>query len=199
MTKELNHLIIDLETLGFASDCVVLSLGATVFTFDTSRPNDYEQYILDGFYVKFDAREQADHWKRTMDDDTIEWWRTQPEDARAVTRPSADDVGLVDAMNQFNDWITKSGYDWKNSFVWSRGTYFDFPKLEHIYSQIGVKPGYNGWKIRDTKTYCDVLTGGNSGLYHPKKKPASFVHHHALHDAALDAYRLVELFQLHAA
>jgi len=195
---ELKHLIIDLETLGLASDCVVLSLGATVFTFETDRPNDYGQYVLDGFYVKFDARDQVARWKRTMDDDTIEWWRGQPEDARAVTRPSPVDVPLLEGMDQFNTWIRQSGYNWKDSFVWSRGTYFDFPKLEHIYKQIGIKPGYNGWKIRDTKTYCDVLTGGNSGVYRPKTTPTEFIKHHALHDAALDAYRLVELFQLHA-
>lgn len=193
---ELKHIIIDIETLGFASDCVVLSLGATVFTFETDRPNDYNQYVLDGFYAKFDAREQVTKYGRSMDDDTIEWWRKQPEDARTVTKPSPDDVSLLDGMDQLNSWIRASGYDWRNSFVWSRGTYFDFPKLEHIYNQIGVKPAYNGWKIRDTKTYCDVLTGGNSGLYHPKVTPAEFVHHHALHDAALDAYRCVELFQL---
>lgn len=193
---ELKHIIIDIETLGFASDCVVLSLGATAFTFETNRPNDYNQYVLDGFYCKFNPVEQLEVYKRTFDEDTIRWWKTQPEEARAVTRPSPDDVTLVEGMTKLNEWIKASGYNWKESFVWSRGTYFDFPKLEHIYNQIGIKPAYNGWKIRDTKTYCDVLTGGNSGLYHPKQTPAEFVHHHALHDAALDAYRVVELFQL---
>lgn len=194
---ELKHLILDIETLGVGDDCVILSLGATVFPFDNTIPNDYAKYVLDGFYCKFDAMEQIQTYRRTMDDGTIAWWKTQPEEARSVTRPSKDDVSLMDGMMDFNAWITRSGYSFKESFVWARGSYFDFPKLEHVYRQLDLAPGYNGWKIRDTKTYCDVLTGGTTGVYRPDVTPKEFVKHHALHDAALDAYRLVELFIKH--
>lgn len=192
---ELTHITIDIETLGFASDTVVLSIGAAAFTFDATRPNVYDDYVLNGFYAKLDASEQIGKYSRTMDDDTINWWKTQPEEARKVTRPSSEDLPMREALLRLNAWINASGYDYKNSFAWSRGTYFDYPKLEHMYKQVGLEPGYNGWKIRDTKTYFDVLQGTSHGLYNKKVLPKGFIHHDALHDAAVDAYRMVELFR----
>ena len=194
MTEPVN-IIIDLETLGLRENTVVLSLGAVAFKLVAGQINNYSKLVKDGFYCKFDAKEQLTVYKRTTTESTMQWWKGQSAEAKEVLKPTPIDWRMADGLNDFNSWLQKVGYDKKNSYVWSRGTYFDFPKLEHMYEQAGIECGYNGWKIRDTRTYIDILTGNDRGAYTPDGgNPAAFVHHNALHDAALDGYRMIEIF-----
>lgn len=189
------HLSIDTETLGLRENTVVLSLGVAAFQMKQGASNDFERYIERGFHVKFNVKDQLLNWKRTTDQSTIDWWKQQEPVAQKILKPSEEDVSMEEGLLLFNDWIKTSGYDWKKSYVWSRGTYFDFPKIEHMYFQSGVKCGFNTWKIRDTRTFIDILTGSENGAYEPRGGfPKSFVKHDALHDAAMDAYRMVEIF-----
>lgn len=189
------HLMIDTETLGIGPTAVVLSLGATVFELEPNTVNDFEKYVLDGFYVKFNAKEQVHTYRRKIDASTIEWWKGQSEEAKAVVRPSPDDVLMADGLRALNAWIKTTGYNWNKSYVWCRGNAFDFPKIETMYEGAEVPSGFNTWKIRDVRTYVDVLTGDEWGKYNPQNgTPPSWVAHNALHDAAMDAYRMVEIF-----
>lgn len=192
MSEELTHIVFDTETLGLYQDAVVLSIGATAFQFG-SKPN-YDKLVRDGFHVKFDVAEQFQKWGRKTTDSTMEWWKSASKEAREILKPTPQDMGMLEGLDALNTWIRNSGYNFKESFVWSRGTYFDFPKMEHMYMQVGISPGYNGWKIRDTRTFIDTLLGTNRGTYEPSNKPAGFIAHDALHDAAMDAYRLQDLF-----
>ncbi|WEM34342.1 exonuclease [Xanthomonas phage X1] len=193
------HLSIDTETLGMRENTVVLSIGVAAFQLVPGAKNDYDKIIRDGFHVKFNVKEQIVNYKRTTDQSTIDWWKTQEPAAQKILKPSEEDVDMASGLTMLNDWIKRSGYRWKDSFVWSRGTYFDFPKLEHMYLQAGVKCGFNTWKIRDTRTMIDVLTGSENGQYEPAGGfPRNFLKHDALHDAAMDAYRMVEIFNLAA-
>lgn len=193
MSEDLIHIVFDTETLGLYQDAIVLSIGAAVFKFDGKTP-DYDAIVRSGFHVKFNVDEQIRKYGRKTTESTLEWWKTASPEARAILKPTPQDMGMLEGLDQLNSWIRDSGYNFKESFVWSRGTYFDFPKMEHMYDQVGIRPAYNGWKIRDTRTFIDTLLGTNRGQYEPRNKPASFVMHDALHDAAMDAYRLQDLF-----
>jgi hypothetical protein len=189
------HLSIDTETLGLRENTVVLSIGCAAFRLVENGPNDYAKYIEGGFHVKFSVKDQLVNWKRSTDQSTIDWWKTQEPVAQKIIKPSDEDVDMESGLLLFNDWIKRSGYTWKTSYVWSRGTAFDFPKIEHMYYQTGVKCGFNTWRIRDTRTYIDVLAGADNGQYEPQGGfPRAFIKHDALHDAAMDAYRMVEIF-----
>lgn len=195
MSNEAFHLSIDTETLGMRENTVVLSIGCVAFQLVENGPNDYERYVRDGFHVKFSVKDQIVNHKRTTDQSTIDWWKQQEPEAQKILKPSDHDVDMATGLEMFNEWIGKSGYNWRKSYVWSRGTYFDFPKIEHMYVQTGIKCGFNTWKIRDTRTFIDILTGDESGQYEPKGGfPKSFIKHDALHDAAMDAYRMTEIF-----
>lgn len=193
MSDELIHIVVDTETLGLYQDAAVLSIGAVAFKFE-SPVTDYSDLIRTGFHVKFNMREQLEVYKRKITESTMEWWKDQSPDAKKILKPTPQDSSMADGLRAFNAWMKRVGYDYKNAFVWSRGTYFDFPKLEHMYMQSGVDCGYNGWKIRDVRTYIDVLLGTNNGKWDPQDKPRSFIAHDALHDAAMDAHRMQLLF-----
>ena len=191
------HLSIDTETLGMRENAVFLSLGAAAFQLVPGGSNDYDKLIRTGFHVKFSVKDQIVNYQRTTTQSTLDWWKQQEPAAQKILKPSDEDVDLASGLRMFNDWIKGCGYNWKTSYVWSRGTYFDFPKIEHAYDQTGVKCGFNTWKIRDTRTYIDILTGVDNGQYEPKGGfPRNFLKHDALHDAAMDAYRMVEIFNL---
>lgn len=191
----MKHLMIDCETLGVHADAVVLSIGACVFEFKGEVSESGYQKIIDtGIHIKFSVTEQM-KMGRAIEDDTMHWWRKQSAEAREILEPSDTDLSVLDGMLALNEWLKKSGYDYDRSFCWSRGTYFDFPKFYSMYNQVNVPAGYNGWKIRDTRTYIDVLTGGDRGVYKPKFQPKGFVAHNALHDAAFESIKLMEIYQ----
>lgn len=191
----LKHILLDVETLGIRENAVVLSLGAVSFRLEPGQRNDYDSYVLDGFYVKFDVKDQVRNYGRKIEEDTLNWWKRQGATAREVLKPSVDDVAMADGLAEFNAWIRDiDGFKFKDSYVWSRGTNFDFPKIESMYHQANIRSGFSTWKVRDVRTYIDILTGSDRGVYDVRETPNNFVAHHALHDAAMDAYRMVEIF-----
>jgi hypothetical protein len=191
---ELTHIVIDVETLGLYQDAIVLSLGAVGFQFDPDAHPNFDKLVSTGINIKFDIKDQM-RAGRAMTDSTVEWWKGQDEAAKAILRPSPEDRSMVDGLTEFADWVKNmKTYNYKESFVWSRGTYFDFPKVEHMYMQSNIPVPYNGWKIRDVRTFIDVLTGGSRGVYNLQHAPTGFVAHNSLHDAAMDACRMHELF-----
>lgn len=188
------HLFFDVETLGLYENAVVLSLACVPFYLNKITS---AVVLADrGFYVKFDADEQIKTFGRKTDKSTLEWWKKQSEDAKkiSVTRYTTDQ-SLRAGLTKLSDFIEQSEYDPKNSFVWSRGNYFDFPKIESLYREVGLPMPYNGWMIRDARTFFDLLgdTTGNGYVWY--NKPQSLVKHHALHDAAFDAWSMTKLYK----
>jgi hypothetical protein len=189
----ITHLNFDLETLGKKANSVILSMACIAFKFEDDTP--YSKYVLDGFYVKFNPLEQI-KMGRTVDRETVEWWKLQNDEARKVTQPSDDDVSVAEGLAMLREYINGTDYEWKTGYCWSRGNYFDFPMIEDIHDQLGAKLPFNTWKIRDIRTMIDVLTGDDRGRYELRGGvPKEYVPHHALHDTALDIMRMKEIFK----
>lgn len=185
------HLMFDLETLGVSEvDTAIISLAIVPFTFD--KVSSFQSLIDSGFYAKIDAKQQIGNGSK-FDPDTIRWWRSQPYEAQQHSFiESPDDITVEEAFSQAADFIKKSGYDFKNSFIWSRGTAFDFPKIEYRFKQIKRNP-VNYWKIRDVRTAIDCWTGSTNGQYELDVIPPH-IKHHCLHDCALDVLAMQEIF-----
>lgn len=193
----LTHLLFDTETLGKRENAVVTALACVPFRFEDN--TGYDDLVLNGFFVKFNVPEQLQDYKRTTCPDTLQWWREQSKEARQNSiLPSSNDVSLVEGLKQLTEFIKGTGYNYKKSYVWSRGNYFDFPKIEDLYRQAGLEVPFSTWKIRDSRTYIDILAGTDNGMYVLKNgTPKNFIHHHALHDAALDVSRMLEIYHDH--
>lgn len=191
----LTHLMFDIETLGVRERAVVTTLACVPFTLEDDKT--YKQHVKDGFFVKFDVKEQISKYARVTDPDTISWWKGQSNEAKKNSiLPSENDQTLADGCSALRRFIKGTDYDFKNSFIWSRGCYFDFPKIEDLYRDLGEKPPFNGFKIRDTRTMIDVLTGSLRGDYNLEGgTPDGFVHHHALHDCALEIAKMKEIYK----
>jgi len=66
------HGMIDLETLGVLPDTVVMTLGAVKFDpYSAAEPHSE-------LYLRLDVEEQTEAYSRSINDDTLAWWASQP-------------------------------------------------------------------------------------------------------------------------
>jgi hypothetical protein len=174
----------------------VLSLACVPFRIDENK--SFEEYVKDGFSVKFDKREQRDKYRRTVDKSTIDWWKKQSSEARAVYEDSDEDMTMEDGLIELSKYLHESEYrfDDRKSFVFCRGNYFDFPMIESMYQQIGKNLPFNTWAIRDIRTFVDVLTGSTDGYGKYKNlNIPGFIAHNCLHDTCADIIRMKTVYQ----
>lgn len=188
------HINFDTETLGLYENAVVTTLACCAFTFEDNI--SYDELVRSGFFTKFSSMEQLKVYHRDTTQSTIDWWKQQSEEAKVHSiKPGPKDVSLVTGLTRLTEYIKNSGYNWKKSYVWSRGNAFDLPKIESLYRNAEMDLPFNTFRVRDTRTMIDFTTGSDNGNYNLRDgEPKSFVKHHALHDTALDCARMIEIY-----
>lgn len=189
----MKHLGIDIETLAVTPHSVVLSVAAVGFDFEEAL--NFNDYKAVGLHLKLDPIEQIKSG-RTVDPETVKWWKKQGEKAAKILQPSSNDLKVGDALERIEKFIKTCGYDWRNSYIWTRGLNFDIPIIEDLFRQ-GNKPvPYNTWKTRDIRTYIDVLTGSTDGKYTVVDSLVeNFTAHSALDDICMDVIRMKEIYR----
>lgn len=192
----LTHLLFDTETLGTYPDAVVLSIACVPFVLEVH--TYFSELVAAGFYVKLNVQEQIKSYDRTVENGVVKWWKTQPKEVfDSMVRPSPEDVNLKEGLTLLNKFVSGiKGYEFNRSYVWSRGNNFDFPILKSLYNVAEMGIPYNDWRVRDVRTAIDIMAGTDNGQYQLRFGGDGFIAHNPLHDAAMDAARLNELFYL---
>lgn len=162
--------MLDLETMGKAAGCPVLSIGAVIFT--------PEQGAGEFFYRHLSLEEQMEKGLR-VDGSTILWWLNQSPEARQSIlggQMRADPVELV--LRDFATWCSLQGA----TAFWGNGSDFDLPILGAVYDLYGIKRPwpYNGGRCQRT---IFSLVGLKPGAFGTKNAMA----HDALADAMFQA------------
>lgn len=153
-----------------------------------------------GFKVKLSVEDQIKNFSRTIDLSVLEWWKKQDREVfDSTARPSKKDLSVKDAIVKLSKFIGNvEGFDSKKSYVWCRGPSFDFPIIKSLYNNAKLSVPYNEFKIRDVRTYIDILHGVDNGKYDLKECSVEFKAHDCLYDAAMDAARLNELYYINS-
>lgn len=167
-----NHIMIDFETLDVTPSSVVLSVGLTAFT---------DKEIVDTMYIVPNHQQQLD-LGRTISMDTLKWWMNQSEDAKKVF--SAPQVELLSAVDTVHEFLSKH----PNALLWSNGSNFDEPILNHLLSQANLKSPLKFWNSRCLRTYGAAV--GKSYSASREKSPT----HNALEDAIQQTQYLLNLW-----
>lgn len=165
----MQHVMIDLETLGTAVNAPVLAIGAVFFEPSTGE-------IGPKFYAGIDMGD-ACRWGRPSGD-TIKWWFEQKEEARKAA--VAGRQSSAEAFDRFRDWLAQGGLDIK---PWGNGASFDISILDYAFARITDKPApWKFWNVRDCRTIQELgrLVTDYSGV-------RQGTHHHALDDALFQA------------
>ena len=157
-------IMIDLETLATSPDAAILTIGAVKFD---PFGDDVNEPDCDKFYVKVDL-DSCDRIGLVTNDDTINWWAQQSQEAQDEAFSPDGRIDIVDAFNQLYKFC------WGAKRVWSHGAAFDIVICEHVFKKIGKAVPWNFWQARCTRTLFDI------GI-DPKRPPV--LKHHALEDA----------------
>ena len=179
----LQHISVDLETLGTANDACILSIGAAKFDPHTGE-------VGDTFYRVIDP--EALPGGGTLTASTVMWWMRQSQEARdAVFSADVERVNLAAALVDFSEWIgftedLPEGQEYPTVALWQRGNK-DQEWLESAYKGMGLKPPFGWWQWNDQRTLCrwvqtDVLRDGTA--------------HSALHDAVYQAKCVSAVFRI---
>jgi len=145
----MNHIMLDLETMGNRSTSAIIQIGAVQFdpvtgdiggTFE--RNIDLISSILKGC---------------TIDDNTMKWWANQSKEAqRALATPTP--ISLAASLHAFSYWIEEK-IKVKNPQVWGNGATFDNVIISHAYHQCGMK---RPWMYRDDRDVRTLVALGKA-------------------------------------
>lgn len=139
----MNHLMIDIETLGTAIGSAIANIGAVVFN---------EEKLLEEWECRIDLASCLKNGL-TFDPKTIQWWMEQSREAQRATFIDGIGVDIVVALSNLNGFIFNE--DVKR--VWSHGATFDIPMLVEAARRCnldGLLPHYAS--ARDTRTLYEL-------------------------------------------
>lgn len=154
--------MVDLETYAQTPDAAIMTIGA--IKFDRSETLPSLQHC-DTFYRRVTLKSNK-LMGRCIDENTLEWWGRQSENARYEVETSSDRVSLSTALSDFVEWFGIK------KCVWSHGSTFDCIIIENAMKSCGIQCPWRFWDIRDTRTLFDI-----AGV-----RLSRVNNHHALYD-----------------
>lgn len=188
---DLNHIMVDLETLGTVPGCSILSIGAVRFFPEQMR-------LGEEFYAVVLRESCTDHFLEE-DAGTIKWWEDKEPAAKAVLGHAEDPeiaLPLPMALVNLNTWMLGFG-GMRSIRVYGNGADFDNPILRVAQAAAKVDPfnskaGHFGGRCYRTLKSLDELFG--PAFAAPKlQRQGTF--HNALDDAKSQALHLMEIVQ----
>lgn len=216
MNFDVPHLALDIETLGRGERAVITALSAVIWNFNIDQDISYDDILKRTLYVKLDVLDQIKRFKRQTDQATIDWWKTQPKEVQEMSiKASAEDIKIDDALVQLREYLKDMNFDFKKSYIWTRGIAYDIPKIETIIEDVALSPIensfnknfddkttdqekklMNNFRARDIRTYSDLVGDTKNGKINLSKErqPVNFIEHHAKHDIALDVFKMMIMY-----
>lgn len=155
----MKDLMIDIETLSVKKNGAILSIGAVYFDRNTGK-------IGESFYARISKESALKHG--VSDEDTLNWWEKQSEEARnEAFGGNLDSYDVAISLCEFIKPETKP---------WGNGSTTDITMLENWFDSVGVKYPWDFWNIRDVRTIVDWFN------IDVKSFARDGVHHNALDD-----------------
>lgn len=162
-------IMIDLEALDVTPTATILTIGAQMF-------DPLGEGIPEGdhtsLYARVSLESQAD---RTIDDGTLAWWGTQPQESQDEVFNEEGRIPLTEMLERLYKMV------WQSKRVWANGPTYDMTILENAYKQVGMALPWKYHVVRDTRTVYS--------LWPDLPKPEAA--HHALDDC----WRQIALLQ----
>ncbi|ATC93486.1 3'-5' exonuclease [Pseudoalteromonas tunicata] len=167
----MNHVMLDLETMGQGSNAAIVAIGAVFFEPTTGE-------IGANFYWRVDLESAAKYGE--VDPSTIIWWLKQSDAARAEIT-SDDTLDLNCALSEFCEWIAQIEKT-NNRIVWGNGASFDNVILSNAFKAVEYKKPWEYCNDRDVRTVVEL--GRTLKGFDPKRDmPFEGTAHNALDDA----------------
>jgi hypothetical protein len=171
--KKMNHIMLDIETLGTDPSSVITSVGAVVFN---------ESKILARLDVHLPIQPQLDRG-RTITEGTILFWLKQSEEARQqLIKGQAKAVKVSEGLKEITAFF--KSHDIVG--VWGNGVGFDNVMLKDLYQTAKMPVPWAFWMDADYRTIKN-LWGENA----PVNRVGVF--HNGVDDAETQAVHLIAI------
>lgn len=178
----MNHLMIDLETMGNGPYAPIISIGAVFFDPNTGETGDVFQVNV--------SLESSMRFRARPDASTILWWMEQGEDARNSL--TTDTQELSASLCSLSDFIAKNSNQ-RFVQVWGNGASFDCVILRNSYALTGIQAPWQWWNDRDVRTIVEM--GKVIGIDPKRDMPFEGTRHSALDDAIHQAKYVSAIWQ----
>ncbi|MFS6936166.1 3'-5' exonuclease [Klebsiella oxytoca] len=180
----MNHLMVDLETMGNKPAAPIVTIGAVFFDPQTGD-------LGAEFYVAVNLASAMDQGA-TPDGDTILWWLKQSSEARAAICTD-DTKHIAEALSELSSFISRNSDNPRYLKVWGNGANFDNVILRSAYDRAGQTCPWQFWNDSDVRTM--VLLGKKLGFDPKRNMPFDGVAHNALADARHQAKYISAIWQ----
>ena len=170
----MNHVMLDLETMGTSSQAAIVAIGAIEFDPVTGK-------LGREFYRNVDLSDCIKHGLR-VDGRTVMWWLSQSDEARQALM-ATHPIPLRDALLQFDEFMQYVDVP----SVWGNGAGFDNVILSNAYETVGLKRPWSYKGDRDVRTM--TMLGEIIGIQHEDAA------HNALEDAKIQARYVSQVWQ----
>jgi len=173
----MDHVMVDLETLGTNQDSAFISIGACRFDPSTGKIGETFSKNID-----WDSALKG----RGVTGGTIKWWmRQSPEAQNKVCAPGEP---LKNVLVAFGSWFRAGGVERQ---IWGNGATFDVAMLENAYTAIfGMLP-WKHWNVRDVRTIVELAIGRVA----KESSPFEGIKHRAVDDAIHQATYVSAMWQ----
>lgn len=165
----MEHVMLDIETMGIGPDAAIVSIGACKFD------RDVDESLWETFY------EVPSDWKGSLDVNTVKWWLSQPDETRSSIAKSFSNKPLKQILEELVEFIGTCS-------VWGNGVDFDNAIIQSACRREGVKP----WSYRQNRCFRTIKNIYDSKTYYKPEIP-----HHAMYDAIAQAKSLIMLSNLY--
>ncbi|MCH7127893.1 3'-5' exoribonuclease [Escherichia coli] len=179
----MNHLMIDLETMGNKPNTPVVSIGAIFFEPATGE-------LGPEFYCVINLK-SAMAGGAVPDADTIIWWLKQSPEARAAITDDTT-VPLSTGLSNLNAFIHSHAAP-KRLQVWGNGATFDNVVIRSSYDRDCIPCPWMFWNDRDVRTIVEL--GKAVGINPRYDIPFEGDMHNALADARHQAKYISAIWQ----
>lgn len=170
-----NHLMLDMETLGVSVTAPIISIAAVYFDPKTGS-------VGDSFYKVINLASSLANG--VIEPSTLAWWMAQSDEARQVFNDQSA-IMLEDALHQLSIFANRDGSS-ACLQVWGNGASFDNAIIAHAYRQSGLNlpwPFRNDRDVRTIVSLCNELKNVNV----LSRVMRDGIHHNALDDAIYQA------------
>jgi exodeoxyribonuclease VIII len=134
----MQHLAIDLETLGTVPRSVILSVGAAFV-------DPFTGAVGGTFYRNVTVASQPN---RVQNPDTLVWWSTQSAQARNALLEDQQPLSYV--LSDFAQWVRNNAGG--NAIPWGNGASFDLAILNDAYAEAASLSPWKFWNERCLRT-----------------------------------------------
>lgn len=155
----MNHLMVDIETLGTKPGAVIISISAVQFDLATGKTGSK----FSTFISLTDSVERG----LEINSDTVVWWLGQDKDSQNELLDgimAGKGKTLATALMDFNSWTLNTFGGGKDFEIWGNSARFDLGLLSHAYDLIGLKPGWNHRNERDVRTLVSFAPEIKEGM-----------------------------------